>query len=86
MDARALGRQFVADLLIGLRIVWPAVSGLLLVIVAPEAAAHASAGHPDRRMRCASDRALRGGCREGPDAGARVARPEAGLTTPTFSK
>ena len=34
MDSRALRRNFVASLFVGLRIVWPILSGLLALIVA----------------------------------------------------
>jgi hypothetical protein len=34
MDARTLRRNFAAGLLAGLRVVWPILSGLLLLIVA----------------------------------------------------
>ena len=33
MDSRALRRRFVAGLLAGLRVVWPILSGLLVLIV-----------------------------------------------------
>jgi len=33
MDPRALRRRFVATLLVGLRVVWPILSGLLVLIV-----------------------------------------------------
>ena len=34
MDSRTLRREFVAGMLLGLRVVWPILSALLLVIVA----------------------------------------------------